>query len=584
MCNNSPLQIRTNLYDALDRINDNIAFPMRPLWVDAICLNQVDEDEKAHQIPQMGRIYESASRTLIWLGNEADDSSYVLNWMNIYYRYIRDGNLDRARKLNVAFTRHYAEHDQIAITYEALEEQLHEYPELADRSLGRFVSKRYEQCRFAGRIMDAIPALLSRPWFERVWTMQELYLSHTRLVICGPATIDWTAFTQCLVHPTCGLEVVFLTRAFQQERSRIWTVYEDAIVTIDNDSETGLSLDDKSPHIYMRIIESKKCMEPVDRVWGIVSLFHRWLRQRIWDANIIDYTMLGRQQNWKTYLSFMQVLFQHNPLDFWFMILRCQGLPKHICLPSWCPDFNGLRRYTSLNYLTPAPVGQQAIHAGIKAKEILNLEAFIVMVQGFTIDAVRNSTMPAPLRESHVREEIPEDFLQQVFSLVSEVDMPGESRHITDDMCQTLYFEPSPEDNDDPDRHRKHYEKLVNAYRAWSQNRNSLADPEVLQGISLGRKSEGRSFFNTINGRLGFGPPETRAGDLICVFNITQQVFVLQAVDVKTLQNGNIHSMSNLAKHSEFFHLIGDTYLSGCMHGAAFTAAGRGSDRIFVLA
>jgi hypothetical protein len=238
------------------------------------------------------------------------------------------------------------------------------------------------------------------------------------------------------------------------------------------------------------------------------------------------------------------------------------------------------------------------------------------MVGGFTIDMVRNSTMSAPLSESH--EEARQDFLQQVFSLVSEVIcLPGESRHITDDMCQTLYMEPSPERwrdmrersnvqgayrniwmevflklpkpgipkrTKDYDVFDRKNEKLVNAYRAWSQNRNSLADPEVLQDISPDWKSEGRSFFNTINGRLGVGPPDIRTGDLLCAFNITQQVLILRAVDVKTLQNSNIHSMSNLAKHSEFFHLIGDSYLSGCMHGAAFTAAGRGSDRMFVLA
>jgi hypothetical protein len=377
MCNNSPLQIKTNLYDALCRISDRVALPIRPLWVDAICLNQDDENEKAHQIPHMGRIYQSASRTLIWLGIEEDDSSYALTWMKLYYQYIRpyirDGDLVTANGIKTYFTALYVEHRETAKAHEKFEKGQREYSELAAALAARIAEEldpeRYEQSSFVWRTVEAIPALLSRPWFERVWTMQELYLSHSPLIICGPATIDWTAFTQCLVHPTCGLEVVFLTPAFQQGRSRIWKVYEDAVVTMVNDSNMGRfhSPYNQRPNVYMRLIESKKCMEPVDRVWAIVSLFDRFLQQRIWDANIIDYTMLGKQQYWKTYLSFMQILFRHNPMDFWLMILSCQGLPKHIYLPSWCPDFNGLRQYTNHYHLAATPARHQAANIGIWA-------------------------------------------------------------------------------------------------------------------------------------------------------------------------------------------------------------------------
>ncbi|KAK8009676.1 hypothetical protein PG989_000609 [Apiospora arundinis] len=44
------------------------------LWIDAVCLNQYDTSEKAHQIPQMGQIYREATDVKIWLGEE-DDST-----------------------------------------------------------------------------------------------------------------------------------------------------------------------------------------------------------------------------------------------------------------------------------------------------------------------------------------------------------------------------------------------------------------------------------------------------------------------------------------------------------------------------
>ena len=49
------------------------------MWVDAICLNQDDHREKATHIPRMGEIYESATRTLIWLGEAADNSDLAMD-------------------------------------------------------------------------------------------------------------------------------------------------------------------------------------------------------------------------------------------------------------------------------------------------------------------------------------------------------------------------------------------------------------------------------------------------------------------------------------------------------------------------
>ena len=38
------------------------------LWVDAICINQDDEIEKAHQVKMMGEIFRHSTSTYIWLG------------------------------------------------------------------------------------------------------------------------------------------------------------------------------------------------------------------------------------------------------------------------------------------------------------------------------------------------------------------------------------------------------------------------------------------------------------------------------------------------------------------------------------
>ncbi|KAI1161055.1 heterokaryon incompatibility protein-domain-containing protein [Nemania serpens] len=64
--NTSFLHITPNLRDALRRFR--FPFNSRRLWVDAICINQHDEEEKSTQIPSMDVIYRGASAVLVWLG------------------------------------------------------------------------------------------------------------------------------------------------------------------------------------------------------------------------------------------------------------------------------------------------------------------------------------------------------------------------------------------------------------------------------------------------------------------------------------------------------------------------------------
>lgn len=57
------------MFHALRRVRDHRK--ARHLWVDAICINQQDDVEKTSQVAAMGNIYESAARSIVWLGQES---------------------------------------------------------------------------------------------------------------------------------------------------------------------------------------------------------------------------------------------------------------------------------------------------------------------------------------------------------------------------------------------------------------------------------------------------------------------------------------------------------------------------------
>lgn len=61
------IQVTNNLYDALCCLQPRQGRP-RILWVDALCINQYDDSERAAQVAMMGEIYHTAARVNIWLG------------------------------------------------------------------------------------------------------------------------------------------------------------------------------------------------------------------------------------------------------------------------------------------------------------------------------------------------------------------------------------------------------------------------------------------------------------------------------------------------------------------------------------
>jgi hypothetical protein len=70
------IKITANLHSALSRFRLNSH--NRCFWADAVCINQVDPEEKSRQIPLMPRIYRNASKVLVWLGSGIDGESETM--------------------------------------------------------------------------------------------------------------------------------------------------------------------------------------------------------------------------------------------------------------------------------------------------------------------------------------------------------------------------------------------------------------------------------------------------------------------------------------------------------------------------
>ncbi|GAW25193.1 putative het domain protein [Rosellinia necatrix] len=152
------LHVTTNLFIALKRLRDRSLD--RIIWVDAICINQDDTEERNHQVQFIAKIYAKASRVIVWLEEEMDASSQVHG-------------------------------EQIADISRALEE------------VRIAADDQYTKSSVRKTNQQAILMLLQRSWFRRIWVLQEVAAARQVLIMCHSTEID--GYTFCL-----GLDVLKL--------------------------------------------------------------------------------------------------------------------------------------------------------------------------------------------------------------------------------------------------------------------------------------------------------------------------------------------------------------------------------------
>ena len=161
-CNGKSVAITKNLELALRQLRHNDVSVL--LWVDQLCINQDDPREKSQQVVLMETIYKRAWSTLVWLGEEADNSSDAL--------------------------------DTLLATKDALQY----YPDGKSPDAGDF--ERLSLPASDSPKWLELGKLMSRPWFQRIWIIQEVVLSHQVIIMCGAKCISWddlSLFTICMI-------------------------------------------------------------------------------------------------------------------------------------------------------------------------------------------------------------------------------------------------------------------------------------------------------------------------------------------------------------------------------------------------
>jgi hypothetical protein len=156
------LGIGANLSVLLRRIRRHDQ--VRVLWVDAICINQGDLDERNAQVSLMYHIYHQATRVLIWLG----EPDHILKWWDTKLAFNLASKLAKVQE-----TRPDLDIRRMSETRKQVTRL-----RLGLRNPG---NKRYA----------ALRALFTRPWFQRMWVVQEAACATRATILCEEHEISW---------------------------------------------------------------------------------------------------------------------------------------------------------------------------------------------------------------------------------------------------------------------------------------------------------------------------------------------------------------------------------------------------------
>jgi hypothetical protein len=360
--------VHHNLYTALPYLATRSKEQRRrpPIWIDAICINQDDEKEKAEQIASMHLIYRLANTVWAWLGLAEDQSSVgqaVARLERLVY-------VERKK----AKSQPQINRDTIWIGLEAP---------------GPVIS-------------PAIKHIMENPWFRRVWVVQEVALAQKIAFICGEHEIAFDVLKKAMHHaPATRAEYDALGEhvGFDQV-----LVYEGILLVRDKVlSREGL--DEQIGEVtllmdvsYTMAMDDLQCSLPEDRVLGILGLCQSPAVLNLKLPDSVDVVTL--------YTNFSKHLLTIVEPDarWWMWIGLTFGFARRPDLPSWVPDLHQQKAEnkcelfgTSLPYHYTWPRSVQASSKKTRVRSGNQLNE--LLIKGKILDqvAMASEEVPPPL-------------------------------------------------------------------------------------------------------------------------------------------------------------------------------------------
>lgn len=391
------LAITENCRDALLELRREAV--IKTIWIDAICINQNSLEERSSQVSLMGGIYRMSSGLVIWLGREADESEEAFGILREAFTQFKDAEPS---------------------TKQLLLAQIEEHPQKTDREA-------------------VMHSLFRRPWFVRVWVLQEFVIS------CATHGEDKTIF-YCGASRLSAREMSVLTDIFQEYHLADQTPESTAIISlfamyesagspmIENSSDEG----DDVPalNLLSLILEGYdlEATNPLDRIYAHLGYVFDMHQPQIFSTNVsplypknshqatqyatdrgltIDYT----KSPIDVYSSFIRFIFnERGSLNIISLCGKDNNFPERtwtLNLERYDPTYTALLGEfleDSAPFRPPAVSGPAASAA--KAKVSFSSDLTVLSVQGIKVDRLQYCREPTSIFSIYKDESALESFVQ----------------------------------------------------------------------------------------------------------------------------------------------------------------------------
>jgi hypothetical protein len=154
--NGSKLAVTKNLEAALRELRGR---KVVDIWIDAICINQQDQNERGHQILKMRGIYQHAFETFVWLGQETEHTKDAFSLLEVLGAGIPETE------------------------FQAKTQELR--------------ARHSENLKGLGWI--AVAYFMGLPYWQRTWIIQEVALSQRPTILWGQETMAIETLSNAMV-------------------------------------------------------------------------------------------------------------------------------------------------------------------------------------------------------------------------------------------------------------------------------------------------------------------------------------------------------------------------------------------------
>ncbi|KAI0014382.1 HET-domain-containing protein [Xylariaceae sp. FL0662B] len=327
-----PFQVTRNLYEALHqfRQDPDTECPGQYFWVDAICMNQNDFDEKSRLVPRMVDIYQTlAVEVYAWLGPNSPPARGTKKPLRQTAASYRGG----ASTKDLYETIHQKEPSADDVIKEMFEKASSMWLKWdpVDEDDNIVISSVYGSSYPI--MLQEFTNLLSRPWFSRIWTIQESCSEANVSLFAGGHKIDMMHFmfffkilrmqhAPLYLLPGCS-RMVALTRLDEIQR----------YIRFNWDGEDNLRKLEIGEIFYrlLAVTLTNQATDPRDQIYGLIGLLRFIKGEELPTELRPDYTLPCNEVFWNC----AAYLFDSTG-DLRLLNCDWNGVRN---APSWVPDF-----------------------------------------------------------------------------------------------------------------------------------------------------------------------------------------------------------------------------------------------------